>query len=302
MSVLSGLFKAVRATNQPSHERAERALQGGAYHQPTLSYSMFQTLIIRRTYKDRVLHHISRHSNHEPLVSMPLVEHVLHGWCQVRNDKLAMFMGRDFTKESNKTAALKNGFALLGQLRYKLAGAFFLLGGSVHDCTAALTRSKTPDTNLALLVCRLTASVAAATAANAANAAVDFTAIDSSSVGSTAGEEFGGAGGRPFCFIWFHLVSFGFVWFCFVSFLFHFCFIFVSFCFILFHFVSFLFHFVQVGGGRGSTGPSVWTWAPAAAPWWRPRCYRGRGRSATHGSRSRFWPSSVATAKPSRWR
>ena len=59
---------------------------------------------------------------------------------QVRNEKLALFLSRDFASEANRTAALKNGYALLGQQRHELAAAFFVLGGSVR-CAASLSRS-----------------------------------------------------------------------------------------------------------------------------------------------------------------
>lgn len=50
----------------------------------------------------------------------------------VRNEKLSLFLSRDFASEANRTAALKNGYALLGQQRHELAAAFFVLGGSVR--------------------------------------------------------------------------------------------------------------------------------------------------------------------------
>jgi hypothetical protein len=56
---------------------------------------------------------------------------------QVRNEKLSTFLSRDFASEANRTAALKNGYALLGQQRHELAAAFFVLGGSVRASAAA---------------------------------------------------------------------------------------------------------------------------------------------------------------------
>ncbi len=43
--------------------------------------------------------------------------------------KLADFLNRDFKESKNKEAACKNAFVLLGQHRYEMAAAFFLLGG-----------------------------------------------------------------------------------------------------------------------------------------------------------------------------
>ena len=61
------------------------------------------------------------------------------------------------------TPTLSGRYALLGQQRHELAAAFFVLGGSVRDAVAALSRDPTqPDPMLALLVCRLTASRAPA--------------------------------------------------------------------------------------------------------------------------------------------
>eukprot|EP00854_Cymbomonas_tetramitiformis_P015417 gene15417-18247_t len=73
----------------------------------------------------------------------------------VGNTKLAEFMGRDFAQERHRTAALKNGYTLMGQGRHELAAAFFVLGGSLSDAVATLKRSSQPDPSLALLVCRL---------------------------------------------------------------------------------------------------------------------------------------------------
>ena len=42
--------------------------------------------------------------------------------------KLADFLNRDFNDSRNREAACKNAFVLLGQHRYEMAAAFFLLG------------------------------------------------------------------------------------------------------------------------------------------------------------------------------
>ena len=47
--------------------------------------------------------------------------------------KQAEFLGRDFSTVKACEAACKNAFVLLGQHRYELAAAFFVLG----ECTAA---------------------------------------------------------------------------------------------------------------------------------------------------------------------
>lgn len=52
---------------------------------------------------------------------------------QAGNAKLADFLGRDFRIEAGASAAAKNAFALLGQHRYELAAAFFILAGRKRD-------------------------------------------------------------------------------------------------------------------------------------------------------------------------
>ena len=47
--------------------------------------------------------------------------------------KLADFLNRDFSEARNKEAACKNAFVLLGQHRYEMAAAFFLLGAMHSD-------------------------------------------------------------------------------------------------------------------------------------------------------------------------
>lgn len=59
---------------------------------------------------------------------------VLSGLCRAtQNTKLGGFLKRDFNQEANRVAALKNAYALLGQHRYELAAAFFLLARKSED-------------------------------------------------------------------------------------------------------------------------------------------------------------------------
>merc|ERR1719426_48535 len=59
---------------------------------------------------------------------------VLSGLCRAtQNTKLGDFLKRDFNQEANRVAALKNAYALLGQHRYELAAAFFLLARKSED-------------------------------------------------------------------------------------------------------------------------------------------------------------------------
>ena len=44
--------------------------------------------------------------------------------------KQADFLARDFSQLKHREAACKNAFVLLGQHRYELAAAFFILGGA----------------------------------------------------------------------------------------------------------------------------------------------------------------------------
>ena len=50
--------------------------------------------------------------------------------------RAADFMGRDFRNPVHATAAAKNAYVLLGQHRYQLAAAFFILG-EIHAILGA---------------------------------------------------------------------------------------------------------------------------------------------------------------------
>ncbi|KXZ50483.1 hypothetical protein GPECTOR_16g658 [Gonium pectorale] len=73
---------------------------------------------------------------------------------QASNLKIAEFLLRDFSKEEPRRSAAKNAFALLGQHRYELASAFFILAGQHYDAVSVLVRERR-DPQLALLVARL---------------------------------------------------------------------------------------------------------------------------------------------------
>lgn len=46
--------------------------------------------------------------------------------------KQADFLARDFKQQKHQQAACKNAFVLLGQHKYELAAAFFILGDSFY--------------------------------------------------------------------------------------------------------------------------------------------------------------------------
>jgi len=59
---------------------------------------------------------------------------ILQGLYRTCNkSKQAEFFSRDFSQETNQTAACKNAFVLLSQHRYSMAATFFILGGKVKD-------------------------------------------------------------------------------------------------------------------------------------------------------------------------
>lgn len=68
--------------------------------------------------------------------------------------QVADFLSRNFSQEDNRAAASKNAFHLLGQHRYHLAAAFFILAGSSGDAVGVLAR-EAADPQLAILVARL---------------------------------------------------------------------------------------------------------------------------------------------------
>eukprot|EP00004_Rigifila_ramosa_P015578 TRINITY_DN3623_c0_g1_i2.p1 TRINITY_DN3623_c0_g1~~TRINITY_DN3623_c0_g1_i2.p1 ORF type:complete len:1527 (-),score=308.60 TRINITY_DN3623_c0_g1_i2:136-4659(-) len=68
--------------------------------------------------------------------------------------KVAEFLRRDFSTEATRTAALKNAYVLLGQQKFEMAAAFFLLGGSIADAITVCL-SNLEDAHLALFVARI---------------------------------------------------------------------------------------------------------------------------------------------------
>ena len=68
--------------------------------------------------------------------------------------KQAEFLGRDFSQKKNAEAACKNAYVLLGQHRYELSAAFFLLGGCPRDALAVCAKQM-KDIQLALFLARL---------------------------------------------------------------------------------------------------------------------------------------------------
>ncbi|KAK0530480.1 regulator of (H+)-ATPase in vacuolar membrane [Tilletia horrida] len=68
--------------------------------------------------------------------------------------KMVTFLSKDFTEDRWRTAALKNAFALMSKRKFELAGAFFLLGGSLKDATNVCARNL-EDVELAVAVARI---------------------------------------------------------------------------------------------------------------------------------------------------
>ncbi|KAE8267727.1 hypothetical protein A4X09_0g4619 [Tilletia walkeri] len=83
---------------------------------------------------------------------------VLNLWRQAGwhpdSKKMVQFLQNDFTEDRWRTAALKNAFALMSKRKFELAGAFFLLGGSLKDATNVCARSL-EDVELAVAVARI---------------------------------------------------------------------------------------------------------------------------------------------------
>ena len=67
---------------------------------------------------------------------------------------MAEFFGNDFKQDRWQSAALKNGYALLGHRRYYDAIAFFLLGSSLKDAID-IAQNRLNDKQLALLIAML---------------------------------------------------------------------------------------------------------------------------------------------------
>lgn len=84
---------------------------------------------------------------------------LVHGlWKQAAWHKeqaiMLKFLANDFTQPKQKTAALKNAYALLGKQRFEYAAAFFLLGGSLKDAVHVCLRHLS-DFQLAIALARV---------------------------------------------------------------------------------------------------------------------------------------------------
>ena len=77
---------------------------------------------------------------------------ILAGLCRATgNSKLGDFMKRNFNEESSQVAAMKNAYALLGQHRYQLAAAFFILARKPEDAIEVCVKNL-EDTQLGLCI------------------------------------------------------------------------------------------------------------------------------------------------------
>eukprot|EP00741_Cyanophora_paradoxa_P003417 tig00000704_g3320.t1 len=72
----------------------------------------------------------------------------------VKDTKLASFLQNDFEEERWRTAALRNAYVLMGQHKFEMAAAFFLLGGQPDDATNVCLKQMR-DLNLAVVISRL---------------------------------------------------------------------------------------------------------------------------------------------------
>ncbi|OVA14729.1 WD40 repeat [Macleaya cordata] len=83
---------------------------------------------------------------------------VLAGLFKVSKDEkdkpLVAFLSRNFQEETNKAAALKNAYVLMGRHQLELAIAFFLLGGDPTSAVSICAKNL-GDEQLALVICRL---------------------------------------------------------------------------------------------------------------------------------------------------
>ena len=70
------------------------------------------------------------------------------------NARVATLLAKDFSRDHNRHAAAKNAYVLLGQHRYSLAAAFFLVGGYVHDAIGVCAKEM-KDPQLALFLTTL---------------------------------------------------------------------------------------------------------------------------------------------------
>ena len=70
------------------------------------------------------------------------------------NARVATLLAKDFSQNHNRHAAAKNAYVLLGQHRYSLAAAFFLVGGYIHDAIGVCAKEM-KDPQLALFLTTL---------------------------------------------------------------------------------------------------------------------------------------------------
>ncbi|MCO5603439.1 hypothetical protein L7F22_057589 [Adiantum nelumboides] len=85
-------------------------------------------------------------------------KNVLMGLFKLSKDEkdrvLYEFLGRDFSVDKNRAAALKNAYVLLGKHQNDLAAAFFLVGGDLSSA-ASVCAKNLGDLQLAFVICRL---------------------------------------------------------------------------------------------------------------------------------------------------
>ncbi|EDV26441.1 uncharacterized protein TRIADDRAFT_54433 [Trichoplax adhaerens] len=72
----------------------------------------------------------------------------------VQDSKMTQFFAHNFAEDRWRKAALKNAYVLLGQQRFVVAAAFFLLGGSLWDAVEVCL-NRLNDYQLALVITRL---------------------------------------------------------------------------------------------------------------------------------------------------
>ena len=83
---------------------------------------------------------------------------ILAGLCRAtKSTKLGEFLKRNFNEEAHQVAALKNAYALLGQHRYQLSAAFFLLGRKYDDAIEICVKNL-GDVQLGLCIALLTST------------------------------------------------------------------------------------------------------------------------------------------------
>eukprot|EP00897_Mesotaenium_endlicherianum_P001333 jgi/Mesen1/1227/ME000129S00328 len=83
---------------------------------------------------------------------------VLAGLLKLSHDekdrKLMTFLSQNFKEERARSAALKNAYVLLGQHKFQLAAAFFVLAGDVLSA-AQICCKNMGDPQMGLVICRL---------------------------------------------------------------------------------------------------------------------------------------------------